>query len=842
MYFNLQSIPQGSVIQSATLYFYSDPAVTSPNAGDGNSQLSGSNAFYLEKIIQEWSEGIVTWNNQPTTTTADRILVAASTSATENKQINLNTIVQGWVNKPSSNSGLKMTLQSEVYYRSRNYASINHVNTAIRPKLVITFIPPTLLAGCETPDLTEQELMALPWYGNETFLPNYNDSLEQAHGAAATARMADVESPWLRIPLQFWVYQIANGNPGGQNIFPDELRFQRLMDNLNEAAYNNGVKFRYYIGGITFVNDASALSMGGSTEQRTIAERHKDVNAVNVHIVDVLENSGGVYNPLYNAIFIPRTVGGARRRATLTHEVGHFFGLQHTHFGSGIICLREPVTRGISFTICPNGSLFSKRCNVTGDLLCDTDADTNMSEEGAYNSGDCTWDPQGKRDYNNELFHPDTRNIMAYANDDGMISCRTHLSTSQKNVIHYSAFRKQLRANWFIDNNNKFDRFEPDDNPIAARPIVVGETQSRTFHVTGRTDNVDWLNFEYPATGSFYNYQVVVTQIDAAAVGAVNISLNTNNAAGARVNGVTINTNGNVVTYTIPCNQLIPGANYLIELPRGSANTRNYTVELKLDGVNPVSITGPSQVCTNGTFTLNNLPLGVINIIWSSSSNLNYVSGQGTTTYVVSSNGSGNGTVSLTIVGACGAASPITKSFSVSNGGSVTSLDVFSECYEQVFETDFAGGASVYNWSINNLATGGTYTYSNWPYKLKVSLGQGNYRVNVGSVCSGSASLYRNFVVNCGGSQQFTISPNPANEMLSIVQITPSSNERTISITPLQSFEANLLDNSGKIILESMKSNNENKINMDVKGLKKGNYIVQIKTANETATQHITIE
>lgn len=53
-YLNTSSIPRNATITSATLYLYSDPTRTDPNAAEGNSQLSGTNGFYLEKVTQLW--------------------------------------------------------------------------------------------------------------------------------------------------------------------------------------------------------------------------------------------------------------------------------------------------------------------------------------------------------------------------------------------------------------------------------------------------------------------------------------------------------------------------------------------------------------------------------------------------------------------------------------------------------------------------------------------------------------------------------------------------------------------------------------------------------------------
>jgi hypothetical protein len=303
MYFNLDTIPKGSQIHSATLYFYSDPAVTGSSAWNGNSQHSGSNAFYLEKITGEWHESTVTWNNQPPTTTSGRIWVGPSNSTTENRQVNLTAMVQSWIDNPISNSGLKMRLENELYYRSRNYASTHHPDANLHPKLVISYTPAATADSysCGTPDPSEEEYMDIPWYGDENYLNNFYDSLEYAQNNSqptyARLQTGDIENPWLRVPVKLWIYQIAPGNPGGNaNEFPDERRIQRMMDNLNNAFRNNGINMRFYLEDIDFVNDERGIEVGGFLEQSVLANQYRDNNAVNIHVVDEIENN--LFNPI----------------------------------------------------------------------------------------------------------------------------------------------------------------------------------------------------------------------------------------------------------------------------------------------------------------------------------------------------------------------------------------------------------------------------------------------------------------------------------------------------------------------------------------------------------------
>jgi hypothetical protein len=142
IHIKLDHIKPGTRISSAILHVFSDPAVSSNSAFNGNSQLSGHNAIFLEKVTQPWAENTVTWNNQPTTTPIGRIWVGPSSSTTENRTINITSLIQDMINNPASNHGFMMRLENEIYYRSRTYASEDHSNSSLHPKLVLTFDEP----------------------------------------------------------------------------------------------------------------------------------------------------------------------------------------------------------------------------------------------------------------------------------------------------------------------------------------------------------------------------------------------------------------------------------------------------------------------------------------------------------------------------------------------------------------------------------------------------------------------------------------------------------------------------------------------------------------------------
>lgn len=94
-------------------------------------------------------------------------------------------------------------------------------------------------------------------------------------------------------------------------------------------------------------------------------------------------------------------------RSTITHELGHFFGLYHTHGNQNLGCGTDELVDG-------------SNCTVTGDFVCDTPADPNLYFDYANvdvstceylgTIGDCD-----ATDANGEFYVPTTENVMSYS-------------------------------------------------------------------------------------------------------------------------------------------------------------------------------------------------------------------------------------------------------------------------------------------------------------------------------------------------------------------------------------------------------------------------------------------
>lgn len=129
---------------------------------------------------------------------------------------------------------------------------------------------------------------------------------------------------------------------------------------------------------------------------------------INIYVADVIEhpyfgyvcgyaNYPEEYSPLEDINCRVMVNSYCFSNKTLIHEFGHLFGLSHTHGYSNKIVTDEWV----------NGC----NCRITGDYICDTPADPNLSNEvfGCKYTGD-------EVDEFGDKYQPSVKNIMSYSN------------------------------------------------------------------------------------------------------------------------------------------------------------------------------------------------------------------------------------------------------------------------------------------------------------------------------------------------------------------------------------------------------------------------------------------
>jgi hypothetical protein len=151
--FDLSQIPENAVITSALMSLYYNPV-------DGTESYDyqyGDNAFFIQKVTSSWSENAVKWNNQPTYTSENNVALPASSSGTQDYlDMDVTDLVIDMLD--NSNYGFIMKMQDEQNpYRGLLFASSDHPNAALHPKLVITYIEDnndciTLKPGAEGKD------------------------------------------------------------------------------------------------------------------------------------------------------------------------------------------------------------------------------------------------------------------------------------------------------------------------------------------------------------------------------------------------------------------------------------------------------------------------------------------------------------------------------------------------------------------------------------------------------------------------------------------------------------------------------------------------------------------
>ena len=724
---------------------------------------------------------------------------------------------------------------------------------------------------CTTPDMDTTEFKQLPWYGNEQYLENLLDSV----GYPSPCPTCRVEvGVRYRIPLVFWVYN----NNAGTDITPDDREIRDALERVNEDHRVNDTGFRFYIAcdGIRRINSDDLVEIGDfeATVNTKIDFRYPNSNfvkgTINIHVV---RNVQGMYNPYTDAIFIGRgRLTG--NRGTLSHEIGHALGLQHTHLFQAwrdIPLIKKRITEPVDhsrrrISISPFNFGNIRICSETGDGLCDTPADPQLDgdinyQEASAPAPNCVYtgterDAWGDR-YDNPPAGsrpPNPRNLMSYGRD-----CRTQFTRGQIAVMVHRVERGRYNAfkNGYKSSNVVTDIFEPDNNAAQRGIVVLNTTQLHTFNQSYRRTgsnlnfylgsdsysscDADWVGFNQPANGFI--------RIETSDSGQPNVADANTEIRLYNVNNlntpIATNDNGGTGNFSL-IQQTLAAGNYAIEVVNRSPDVVGYyNLEVSTcPNLSALSVTGPSALCGSGTFQATNTAGQPIT--WRTSSNITITSGQNTASVQVRKSGSnGPGWVEAVVGnGVCQA----TERFATTIGTTVpppSDIDLIPK------------GNNRYQLLLVNSQSGVTYTWDVSGNSATIISGQntdrltvqlsgncGDLRVGVSynDGCGGIGVISRTFSNLCSGGN-FVVSPNPANELLTVALVpeeTSVAEVQSNTNTTSDAFEINLYDQGQQMIATN--TSQDGQAQLDVSGFKTGVYVLHILYQGETYPYSVVIE
>lgn len=220
------------------------------------------------------------------------------------------------------------------------------------------------------------------------------------------------------IPIKPHVIRTSAGSGG--------LSDTQVLDaiaTMNSIYSSSGIVF-FLCNGINHIDNSTLFDYDANTESSLISQYYH-VDALNIFFFNtVISTSGNSVcgfahlpwgsNQLDDYVAMKNSC--AVNGSTLSHEVGHFFGLYHTHSSSN----------GVEMV---NGS----NCSSAGDLCCDTPADPQLSTTSVNTS--CVY-TEVTADSNGDQYAPDPTNIMSYSRK----SCRDNLTQDQfTRVLYYQS-------------------------------------------------------------------------------------------------------------------------------------------------------------------------------------------------------------------------------------------------------------------------------------------------------------------------------------------------------------------------------------------------------------------
>ena len=133
--FDLSDIPNNVTIDSAILTLsFSQKLIDLFSIVNGHS---GDNVIEINRVLGTWSENTITWNNMPSFTTLNKIIVPKATNPKQNYVIDVKPLLQDILN--TNNFGFLIKHQDESPYKITAFSTSESSNPSLRPKLNVYY-------------------------------------------------------------------------------------------------------------------------------------------------------------------------------------------------------------------------------------------------------------------------------------------------------------------------------------------------------------------------------------------------------------------------------------------------------------------------------------------------------------------------------------------------------------------------------------------------------------------------------------------------------------------------------------------------------------------------------
>ncbi|WP_255067401.1 DNRLRE domain-containing protein [Lacihabitans sp. LS3-19] len=133
--FDLSYLPQNVIIDSAVLtLFFGQSLIDIAPMFTGHE---GDNVLEVERVLSNWSENTITWNNMPNVTSTNKVVIPKASNPKQNYSINVTNLLKDILE--TNNYGFMIKHQVETPYKITPFSTSESLDPNLRPRLKVYY-------------------------------------------------------------------------------------------------------------------------------------------------------------------------------------------------------------------------------------------------------------------------------------------------------------------------------------------------------------------------------------------------------------------------------------------------------------------------------------------------------------------------------------------------------------------------------------------------------------------------------------------------------------------------------------------------------------------------------